>query len=166
MVVPTHTPRADDDSALIYDFAPLVMWSPPRAVDGNTSARIIEHFEHLLERGEKHAVAYCNRAGTNGLPPRERKALAEWASLPRVRARSVELCVTVAAVVTNPLARGAVTAVLWVWRPPMPFIAAPTVEGAIDACLDELDRASVPRAWTRASVRDAAVARLASIAAH
>ena len=70
--------------------------------------------------------------------------LMDWVGSPRVLEHASRLCVGAAAVVDGALMRGALTAVLWVWKPPFPLHAAATVPEGIDHCLRRLAGAGVP----------------------
>ena len=63
---------------------------------------------------------------------RARKRIADWADAPRVRELSKKLCVASATVVAGPISRGALTAIMWLWKPASPHKAVANPSEAID----------------------------------
>jgi len=97
-----------------------------------------EGFERYFARGDRYAVLAVTPRNAPAPGPRERRLIAEWADHPRVRDFSKRLCVGSASVVTNPLARAALSVIMGIWKPPAPFEIAPTPAKGLDWCLERI----------------------------
>lgn len=151
--------NAPSDTAFrfVLDAFPLIVCVSPRKHGTDTIERMAEGYERLFARGERYALISATPRDADGMGARERKQIADWANSPRVRSASKELCVGSATIVGNALARGALTAILWLWKPSSPHQVFTANDEAIDWCLGQLEAARVRQpqgaAATRAQVR-------------
>ena len=74
---------------------------------------------------------------------KERKMITDWANQPHVQEGVTRCCVGSAIVVTSAMARGALTAILWVWRPPVHLEVVPDVLSGIRYLSDTARQASL-----------------------
>jgi hypothetical protein len=126
----------------VEDCFPLLVCIGPHQFDDAAMAEMRDGYERYFVRGERYALVSCSpRGSVTGA--RERRLIADWANTPRVREKSRELCVGSATVVHNALARGALTAIMWVWKPSSPHHVASTAEEAIDWCLARVAEAGL-----------------------
>src|SRR5205085_2172411 len=89
-----------------------------------------------------------------------RKAVAEWLRGKDVQEYSRTLCVGAASVLESALSRGALTALMWLWTPPMPLRACATADEGLDYCLGRLEAEGVPLRRSAAQVRRETLDRL------
>ena len=115
--------------------------------------------ERLFARGERYALIVCSPIKSE-MGAKERKLITDWSNKPHVREKSRALCVASSTVVRNPLHRGALTAILWLWKPAAPHEASPTPEAAVDWCLERLEAASMPLPRSREVLRRLAIEQL------
>ncbi len=101
-------------------------------------------YERLWARREKYAVISHSPKNAQATGARGRKLIADWANRPRVRDMSKAYCIGSATTVENTIARGALTAVLWLWTPAAPHQVASTPEEAVDWCIAQLGKTGVP----------------------
>lgn len=147
-LISTAEPRV----RFVEDCFPLLLCIGPRHFDDAAMAEMAAGYERYFVRGERYSLISCSpRDSVTGA--RERKLISDWASTPRVREKSRELCVGSATVVRNPLARGALTAILWVWKPSSPHEAVSTPEEGIDYCLGRIQNAGLSLPRSAANVR-------------
>ena len=123
-------------------------WPLLVAVGGmkTTAAELEEMFsgyERYFERGERYALMSVTPRAADGPGARERKRLADWAGSPRVYAMSKKLCVGSATLVTNPIMQGALTAILWLWKPASPHLVVRSVRDGLTFCLERLTAENV-----------------------
>jgi hypothetical protein len=123
-------------------FPVLVLVAPSR-YDAEAVKRMSDAFEEYFQRGDRYAVISIQPKGSITPGPSERKLMLDWLESPRVRRCSGELCVGAATIIHGALMRGALTAVLWFWRPPFPMETVPTVARAVDYCVERLRFAGV-----------------------
>jgi hypothetical protein len=134
------------EGSFLFDWAawPLVVATCPTRVADESMESFIAVFTELHLRKERFALIFDTRP-TQSLPSAKwRKAMADWANEPRVRLNTERYNVGWAIVFSSALARGACTALLWLWRPPSPQFAAATMEEAVDWCCQQLTRSDVP----------------------
>lgn len=135
---------SDTDPVFVDDEFPLVVCISPRRHDERAVRLLAEGYERYFTRGKKYALITATPRDAITMGARERKAIADWAGSPRVRQKSSELCVGSATLVKDNLAKGALTAILWLWKPASPHHVATTPEEAVDWCIAQLQAAGVP----------------------
>ena len=123
---------------------PLLIGVAPLRYDASTLRQMNDGFEAYFQRGQPYAFVSVQPEGSTTPGAAERKLLMQWLESPRVQHYARELCVGSAVVVDGPLMRGALTAVLWFWKPPFPLEAVKTPEGGIDYCIAQLTQRGVP----------------------
>ena len=106
---------------------PLVTVRFEGIVDDETFRAYLEGLAGLLRRGESYALLFDARHADR-TPPVQRKMQAEWMQAHEAELR--RLCVGTAFVITSPLVRGVLTAVLWISPMAMPHTVVSTVEEA------------------------------------
>lgn len=137
--MPYHPPSApDDEFQFIYDAWPLVVLVGPRVCTAETVPRMEEAFELLFARRERYSLITATPKGSASMGARERRAIAEWANRPRIRATTGELCVCSSTIAKDALTRGALTAIFWLWKPTSPHHVASGHEEAVEWCLGQL----------------------------
>lgn len=127
------------DVRFVEDLFPLLISvGPTDGFDAHQVERMAAYYTRLFKRGKRYAVISCSPKGASATNARGRKLIVDWAQSKEVREMSAKLCVGSATLVPNALARGALTAILWVWTPAAPHLACATVEQALDWCLGRL----------------------------
>lgn len=120
----------------------LVAVSSPR-FDELEVRTLIDGFERYFGRGERYALVWAP-ARNLALPGlRERQQIGEWIRHPRVAAFTKQLCVGTAAVVPNAIARGSLSAILFIGKPPVPLRPVATVADGVDFALERLAASNV-----------------------
>jgi hypothetical protein len=76
---------------------------------------------------------------------------------------SKQLCVGSATLVTNPIMQGALTAILWLWKPAAPHLAVRTVRDGITFCLERLTAEGIAMPQGADEIRRATHAAVESI---
>jgi hypothetical protein len=124
----------------------LVTVGPMKTTDAELE-EMFAGYERYFARGERYALMSVMPRGAEGPGARERKKLAEWAGSPHVYACSKKFCVGSATLVTNPIMQGALTAILWLWKPAAPHLAVRTVRDGVSFCLERLtaERIAMPQ---------------------
>ncbi|WP_053237436.1 hypothetical protein [Sandaracinus amylolyticus] len=135
---PLVSSRSAVDNRLLEDAFPIIVSVAPMRYDDRTVDRMAELFEQHFQRGKRYAIISVTPAEAEAPDARQRKRIADWASSPRVRDMSRKLCVGSATLVKDALARGALTAILWVWKPANPHHVTTSVDDALDWCLAKL----------------------------
>jgi hypothetical protein len=143
----------------IDDFFPLVVFVTPLRWDDGSIDQMNAGYERYFQRKERYAILSHSPKGAE-TSSRDRKRITDWANSPRVRDMSSRYCVGTATIVPNALARGALTAILWVWQPTTPLHMVATPDEGLDWCLRKLADARVPMKEPPASVRDKLLPRL------
>lgn len=123
---------------LLSECFPLLIGIGPMRYDAEAVARMAEAFDPFHQRGERYAFISIQPQGSVAPGPSERKLIMDWVGSPSVRIHAAQLCVGSAAVVDSALMRGALTALLWIWKPPFPVEPVATPVRGIDYCLDRL----------------------------
>ncbi len=134
------------------DTYPLVATQLPPTVDDAAVLRLDAFCRELWAREKQFALISMSNPGRQ-LDVVQRRRLTEWANEPSVRAQTARWCVGTASVIESGLMRGTLTAVLWVWKPPMPLKPAANLDVAIDFCLEQLRANDVPLGQDPADVR-------------
>jgi hypothetical protein len=148
----------------VDEYFPLLVGMSPRHMDEASVQSLIDGFEEYFRRGERYAFI-AHTTGFDVPGARERKRLAEWSNSPEVRKLSSKLCVGSAVVVPNTLTRGALTAILWLWNPPLPLTSVATLELGCEWCFDRLDATGLVLPASRFEVRKGLVRRVHELAA-
>lgn len=136
----------------VDEFFPLLVCIGPLEFDEAAMAEVAAAYERYFVRGERYSVITISPRDAV-LGARDRKMISDWASTARVREKSRELCVGSATVVRSALARGALTAIMWVWKPSSPHEAVSSAEEAIDYCLARIQEAGLTMPRSPATVR-------------
>jgi hypothetical protein len=129
---------------LVSETFPLLVLVLPQRFDAEAVQRMAELYEPYFARSERYAVVSLQPPGSEAPGPAERKLITEWVDSPRVRRLTEQLCVASATVVSNPIARGALTAMLWVWKPATPVQPVSNLDEGVNHCLNKLRLAEVP----------------------
>jgi len=119
---------------------PLLIGVAPMRYDAASVRQLAESFEVYFERGLPYAFMSVQPQGSTPPGASERKLLMQWLVSARVRQHSGQLCVGAAAVVDDTVMRGALTALLWFWKPPFQLQVVKTPEQGIDHCIHALER--------------------------
>jgi hypothetical protein len=128
----------------VLDVFPLVVTVGAMTYTDDELRDMSAGFDELFTRGDRFALISYTPDGAEMPNARARKGIADWADSPRVRAMSKKLCVASATVVQNALARGALTAIMWIWKPPSPHKAVSNPNDAVEWCLEHLAAARIP----------------------
>ena len=119
----------------IDDWFPLVATVNAPNFDERELKSMADGFERYFERGERYTLITVSPRNAPAPGPRERKMIADWANHPRIRDFSKRLCVGTATVVTNPVARAALTVITALWKPSSPLEVAPSITKGLDYCM-------------------------------
>jgi hypothetical protein len=144
-------------------FPLLIVVSPDTGYDESTIALMSTGYERLWARGERYALVSTSSSRANPVTARGRRLIVDWANSPRVRTMSAKYCVGSATVVPNALARGALTAILWLWTPATPHEAVSTPEDGVDFCLKKLAETGVKLSRPAPRVRESALELLRAV---
>ncbi len=123
-------------------FPLLVMVSGDKADDAEIRA-MDEQFRKLYARGERYVLITVPPKNAGAMAAKERKMIADWASQPHVHEGTKRCCAGSAVVVTSAMGRGALTAILWVWRPPVHLEIVSDVKTGIDYCVNVAQKAGL-----------------------
>ena len=147
----------------IDDYFPLIVCVSPIRYDDVELRRMFDGYRRYFERGERYALITHTPRDAEAATARARKAIVDWANSPDVRRQSSKLCVGSATVVPNALARGAMTAILWLWKPASPHHMAATTEEGVDWALQQLVDAGIALPQPRERLRETVLSRLRKI---
>lgn len=119
----------------------LVMVSGERADEAEIRS-MDEHFRRLFAKNERYVL--LNVPPTNqSAGAKERKLIADWANQPHIDEGIRRCCAASAIVMTSAVGRGALTAILWVWRPPVHLEIVSDVRSGVGYCAREAARAGL-----------------------
>ncbi len=135
----------------------LITVAPPEGVDATYIRDMAAFFERQWKLKRRYALISASASGNAGASAHGRKLIVDYANSPRVRAMSKEFCVGAATIVPNAFARGALTALLWLWTPPTPHYAAAAAEDAADYCIGQLEAARIALPGGAAALRARAI---------
>jgi hypothetical protein len=126
---------------------PLLVTVNARRFDEAEARSMADGYQRYFTRGERYAVLSVAPHDAEPAGPKARKAVADWVGGKDVRQYSSILCVGAASVVENALARGGLTALLWLWTPPMPLRPCASVGEGLDYCFERLsaEQVALPR---------------------
>jgi hypothetical protein len=149
------------DVEFVEDLFPLlIVLGPPHGFDEHQVNVMAAYYERLWKRDVRYALVSHTRKHAKDTSAHGRKLIVSWANSPRVRAMSTKYCVGSTTVVPNALARGALTAILWLWTPAAPHEACSSPEQAIDWCLKQLADARMKLPYPPEEMRRRALAIL------
>ena len=121
---------------------PLLITMGPDIWTEQNVTEMADGFERYFARGERYALITASPRDSV-MAARERKRVTDWSNTARVRDRSGELCVGSATIVRSALARGALTAIMWIWKPASPHLAVADTNEAMDYALAQLAAAGI-----------------------
>lgn len=120
---------------------PVVLTIFPARVDERSIAAYFKQFGSILDRGQPFVSVADATLATERPPPTVRKQLADWTH--SIEPRLVHLSKGDARVVQSSLIRGAMTAIGWLHRTPVPQEWFTSMAGATEWALARLDEAAV-----------------------
>lgn len=123
---------------------PLLIGVAPERYSAGTIQQLADSFEVHFRRREPYAFVSVQPEGSIPPGPSERKLLMQWLTSDRVRECAAELCVGAAAVVDSTIMRGALTALLWFWKPPFQLEIVKSPEQGFAHCIQRLQQCGVP----------------------
>jgi len=129
---------------VLGDTFPLLLQVGPHRYDAAEVASMAEQFEPYFARGQRYASLYVQPPDAVNPGAHERKMITEWSDSPRVREFTRTLCVGTAVVLPNAIFRGALTAMMWVWKPVVRIEPVESIVAGIDYCLECLEKAAIP----------------------
>ena len=119
----------------------VVVTLPGERVTLDEVNRFVQDQRDMLTRGEPHALL-CDGRNTLVFPPDQRKVMADWLQEAEPMNRAHTVCLAI--VLSNPLVRGALTAVMWLREPACETRTFATISEAEQWCLSRLRVAGVP----------------------
>ncbi len=122
---------------------PLLVQVGPMQFTEESVREMAALYEPYFARGEPYATLTLQPRNAKTPGAKERKLIVDWVTSPRVAEATKRLCVASATVLPNPIARGVLTAMLWVWSPPVPIRPVATVEEGLDHCFGSIARAGL-----------------------
>jgi len=144
----------------IDDCFPLIISIGPRIWQDSTIDDMAAGYERYFARGERYTLVSASPQGYV-FGAKHRKQVADWSNSARVRQKSGELCLGSATLARDALSRGALTAILWLFKPASPHQAVATPEEGVDWCIAKLQDAGVALPRSAAGLRSSALAHLA-----
>lgn len=126
----------------IDDHLPLLVVRRVGSADAKSVSSMLDWTgQHLDHAERKLGWLYDAGESPGGLPDAPaRRAAGEW--ITRNRRRLEVHCTGLDFALASPLSRGALTAVVWIAKPPVPWAMHATLATALDAALDRLGRPS------------------------
>ncbi len=143
MITTPSTSGSESKVQFIDTLWPLLISIGPQQWSERNVAEMADGFERYFERGERYALI-SGSPRESIIAAKERKLITDWTNSSRVRERSRELCVGSATIVRSALSRGALTAMLWIWKPSSPHLAAADADEALDFALQKIEDARLP----------------------
>jgi hypothetical protein len=141
---------------------PLIRTIAPRVWQDTTIDEMAAGYERYFARAERYTLLSASPRGSV-FGAKHRKQVADWSNSPRVRQKSGELCIGSATLARDALSRGALTAVLWLFKPASPHEVVATPEEGVDWCIAKLQAAGMALPRSAAGLRSAALAHLARL---
>jgi len=130
--------------------APLIYVRVHGTVRDSDVAEAAAVFDRIFLRGEKF-TSLADIRDLTGIPgAAERKAIADW--MRRIEPEMKRHCVGAGNLMKSSVVRGAMTAIYWLFEPPVPQHYPATLEDGIDWCVQRLAAAGVDAAPNRASL--------------
>ena len=128
----------------IDDRFPLLLVVQNERFDHQEMLALTAGYEGYFRRNERYAVLTVAPGKAVRAGAKERKVIADWMTSARVKDAYERLCVGAATVVPSAMARGAMTAFMWIWTAPSHFILVSSVDDGLDHCFERLALAKVP----------------------
>jgi hypothetical protein len=128
---------------LVSEAFPLLVLILPQRFDAQSVQAMAELYEPYFAGGERYAAVSLQPPGGVAPGAAERKLIIDWVDSPRVRRLTEQLCVASATVVPNAVARGALTAMMWVWKPSIPIHPVASLEEGLTYCVQLLKAAGI-----------------------
>jgi hypothetical protein len=151
---------------LILDWKPLVVLVTPAHLTEASVKAMNDEFVRFYAQNERYALITVPTPGAPTPNAQERKLVGEWASSETIQTNSGRLCVASGVVFTSTLARGALTAILWLWRPAFPIEFFGSVEPALDFCIKGGLKAGLPLPKDAAKLKAEIIARVSTLAPY
>lgn len=123
------------------DLLPLVRITNHEHTTDADYVALLSEVKKLIDRGDKFVVMALSR-GVAFPNPAQRKIIADF--MPTVKGRMERCSLGTAMVLTNPVQRGAITALNWIMRPDVPMVAVETEAEGLSWCRAQLEKAGVP----------------------
>lgn len=126
-------------SSIVTDvsrFPLVVVTLPSEQVSDGDIDRFVEDQRALLARRDRHYVV-ADASNSVAFSAAHRRRLADW--LEESESLALERSIGMGIVIANPIIRGAVTAVFWLKRPPMPTKLHATVSEAVATGIGALE---------------------------
>lgn len=123
---------------------PLVRLNLPSAFTLDTLRELTEGYDALFARKSKFMVV-CDLRPMASVPDAiVRRAVAEYFNRADVRSLQARYQLGSANIIASPLVRAGVTALLWLWEPPLPLDTVATEEEALASARKRLVDAGLP----------------------
>jgi hypothetical protein len=117
---------------------PVIVLVGDRTIDEAEIRTLDGNFRRYFHAGKRYAILTAVPPNTSYLDAKGRKLISDWAKQRDVSEFSRKLCVGTATVITSALARGAYTALMWIWTPTTPVQPVSSVTEGIDYCFERL----------------------------
>lgn len=147
MAEPAYAATAVDGFQFIDELFPLVIVvNPPDGMSDEALSGMEESYRELWSRGARYAVIIKPHPKAPATNAKERKRVIDWVNQPVVAANARRYCVGSAVVTSNAVFRGALTALLWFWKPPFPLAFSASDRDAASSMVEALraDGAALP----------------------
>ncbi|MFO0696230.1 MAG: hypothetical protein U0230_21880 [Polyangiales bacterium] len=123
---------------------PLVRLNLPTAFTLDTLRELTEGYDALFARRAKFMVV-CDLRSMASVPDAVvRRSVAEYFNRSDVREAQARYQVGSANIIASPLVRAGVTALLWLWEPPIPLDTVANDEEALKSARKRLRDAGIP----------------------
>ncbi len=147
----------------IEDAFPLLVIVGARRFDEAETRSMADGFQRYFVRGQRYAVLSASPRDAELPGATARKMVTDWLRRDDVQKSTRALCVGAASVNENAVTRGALTALMWVWTPPMPVRPVRSIDEGLDYCLSRLEAAALALPRPADEVRRATLARLQKV---
>jgi hypothetical protein len=101
-------------------------------------------FRGLFARGQRYVLLNVPPKSQTSVAAKERKMITDWANQPHIQEGITRCCAGSAVVMHSAVMRGALTAILWVWRPPVHLEIVSDVPSGIRYLADAARQANLP----------------------
>lgn len=144
----------------VEDAFPLIVTVNARCFDEVEARSMADGYQRYFKRNQRYAVLSVSPRDAEPVGAKARKAVAEWLGRKDVQVQARALCVGAASVVEGAIARGALTALLWLWTPPMPLRPCATLDEGLDYCFECLTAEGLSLPRSEAQIRRETLERL------